>query len=92
MTAQNDRTTESMRLTVQLPSEIMDRLDEIATATRRHRSHLAAEAIATFVAREHAIVKAIEAGQAAVRAGDVIPHEEVMREARAIIAGAKNGR
>lgn len=87
MTAHSDRAADAS-LTVRLPVEVMDRLDEIAKATSRSRSHLAADAIEAFVAREHAII----AGQAAVRAGDVIPHEQVMREARAIIAGAKNGR
>jgi predicted transcriptional regulator len=56
---------------------------------RRTRSFLAAEAIADYVARELAIIEKIEQGRADVRAGRVVPHEEVAREARAIIEAAR---
>ena len=41
---------------------------------------------------EFAIVEAIERGRADVRAGRVVPHDEVMREVRAIIEAAREGR
>lgn len=42
--------------------------------------------------REAAIVEAIERGQADVRAGRVVPHGEVAREAHEIIEAAREGR
>ena len=39
-----------------------------------------------------AIVEAIERGRAEVRAGRVVPHDEVMRQAREIIEAAREGR
>jgi predicted transcriptional regulator len=89
--AAHDRITGSMALTVQLPADLRDRLDKLATATGRSEAHLAVDAIASFVASELAIVEAIEAARVEVREGKTVPHEEVMRKARAIILGAKNG-
>lgn len=39
-----------------------------------------------------AIMEAIERGRADARAGRVVPHDEVMREARGIIEAAREGR
>lgn len=39
-----------------------------------------------------AIAEAIERGRADVRAGRVVSHDEVMREARGIIEAAREGR
>ncbi len=80
---------DSATLTVRLPAETKDRLAELASLTRRTSSFLAAEAIAGYVARELAIVAAIERGREDARAGRVIPHDEVMREARAVIEDAR---
>ena len=80
---------DSATLTVRLSTKTKEQLADLAGRTRRTRSFLAAEAIAGYVARELAIVEAIERGMAGVRAGRVIPHEEVMREARAIIEAAQ---
>lgn len=41
---------------------------------------------------ERAIVEAIESGRAEVRAGRMVPHDEVAREARGIIEAAWEGR
>jgi predicted transcriptional regulator len=79
---------DSATLTVRLPSRTKDQLTELATRTRRTRSFLAAEAVAEYVARELRLVEAIERGRADVRAGRVVQHDEVAREARAVIAAA----
>jgi predicted transcriptional regulator len=80
---------ESATLTVRLPAETKEQLAELAGRTRRTRSFLAAEAIADYVARELSIIEKIEQGRADVRAGRVVPHEEVTREAHAIIEAAR---
>jgi predicted transcriptional regulator len=76
-------------LTVRLSERTNDRLAELAGRTRRTRSVLAEEAIAAYVERELAIVEGIECGRADVRDGRVVPHDEVAREARAIVAAAR---
>jgi predicted transcriptional regulator len=48
--------SDSTTLTVRLPSDIKDQLAVLAGRTRRTSSFVAAEAIATYVARELAIV------------------------------------
>ena len=82
----------STTLTVRLSPEVKDRLGELAARTRRTKSVLAGEAIAAYVARELEIVEAIQRGLDDVRAGRVVPHEEVMREIRGIIEAAEKRR
>jgi predicted transcriptional regulator len=83
---------ESTTLTVRLSVETRDRLAALAEHTRRTRSFLAAEAIADYVARELAVVEAVESGRADVRAGRVTSHDEVAREARAVIEAVRADR
>lgn len=85
--------TASTTLTVRLPPEIKERLDELAERTQRTKSFLAGEAIAGYVARELDIIEGIQRGLEDVRSGRVVPHREAMREVRATIAkNAKNSK
>jgi predicted transcriptional regulator len=79
-------------LTVDLPDEVKDRLDRLAERTRRNRSLIAGEAIADYVRRELAIIDDIEEARAEVRAGRIVPHDQVMDEVRAIIEEAERSR
>lgn len=79
-------------LTVDLPDEVTDRLDRLAERTRRNRSLIAGEAIADYVRRELAIIDDIEEARAEVRAGRIVPHDQVMDEIRAIIEEAERSR
>jgi predicted transcriptional regulator len=79
-------------LTVRLLPEVKDRLDLPAERTRRTKSYLAGEAIATYVAHELAVIGGIQEGLDDVRAGRVTPHEQVMTEIRAIIGNAEKAR
>lgn len=83
---------DSAILTVRVSGRTKDRLGELAGRTRRPRGVIAAEAIAAHVERELAIVEGIERGRADVREGRVVPHDEVVREAQAIVAAARAGR
>jgi predicted transcriptional regulator len=76
-------------LTVRLPTRFKAQLAELAAATRRSGSFLAAASIAEYVAREMAIVAAIEHGREDARAGRMMPHDPVMREARVVIEEAR---
>ncbi|MGO9004839.1 MAG: CopG family ribbon-helix-helix protein [Beijerinckiaceae bacterium] len=80
---------ESTALTVRLPPEVKARLGKLAQLMQRTKSFLAGEAIADFVAREHAIVEAIERGMKDAKAGRVSPHDDVVRETKAILKAAK---
>jgi predicted transcriptional regulator len=83
---------DSATLTVRLPSEIKDQLAVLAGRTRRTSSFLAAEAIAIYVTSELAIVEGIEQGRDDIRAGRLSSHDEVAKEARAIIKVARENR
>lgn len=82
----------STTLTVRLPPELKDRLGKLAERTRRTRSFLAGEAIAGYVARELDIVAGIERGLEDMKAGRVVPHDDVMADIDATIAKAGTGK
>lgn len=82
----------STTLTVRLPPELKDRLGELAERTRRTKSFLAEEAIAGYVERELEIVSGIERGLDDMKAGRVVPHEDVMADIDATIKRAKTKR
>jgi predicted transcriptional regulator len=79
----------SSTLTIRVPSAVKDQLSDLAQRTRRTSSFLAAEAVADYVQKELEIVAAVEQGLESARAGRLIDHDDVMREARAVIAKAK---
>ena len=82
----------STTLTVRLPPELKDRLGKLAERTRRTKSFLAEEAIAGYVERELEIVSGIERGLDDMKAGRVVPHEDVMADIDATIKRAKTKR
>lgn len=72
-------------MTIRLNSDLKDKLDRLARATRRSRSFLAVEAISAYVDRELPIVEGIQRGLADVRAGRTVPHEQVVAEIDALL-------
>jgi predicted transcriptional regulator len=76
-------------LTVRLTPKVKQRLGRLARQTRRTRSFLAGEAIASYVERELDIVAGIERGLEDAAAGRVVPHAQVMRRIHATIARAR---
>jgi predicted transcriptional regulator len=81
--------TTSTTMTIRISHETKQKLDRIASDTRRSKSFLAAEAVSAYVDRELEIIQGIKRGMADVRAGRIMPHERVSAEARQIIADAK---
>ena len=81
--------TASTTMTIRVSPETKEKLERIATNTKRSKSFLAAEAVSAYVDRELQIIEGINRGLADVEAGRVVPHEEVMVEAGQIIAEAK---
>ncbi|MFO1047866.1 MAG: hypothetical protein U1E52_08225 [Geminicoccaceae bacterium] len=84
--------SEPATLTIRLSGRTSDQLDELAGRTRQARGVLAEEAIAAYVEHELAVLKAIEQGRTDVREGRVVPHEEVVRAARDVVAAARAAR
>jgi predicted transcriptional regulator len=78
-----------MTLALSIPEPLENRLVELARRTGKSESALAAQAITAFVDRELATVEAIQRSQRALEAGQVVNHDEVMREAYEIIERAK---
>ena len=81
--------TASNTMTIRVRPDVKEKLDRIASDTQRSKSFLAGEAVAAYVERELEIIDGIKRGMADVAAGRVVPHEQVMAEARQIIAEAK---
>ena len=82
----------STTLTVRLTPELKARLDKLAEQTHRTKSFLAGEAIGNYVERELEIVAGIERGLDDMRAGRVVPHEDVMADIEATIKEAETKR
>jgi len=77
--------TQSTTLSIRIPVSVKEDLAELADLTGRSQSALAAYAIKAYVAHEIDICRKIQEGLDDVKAGRVIPHEEVMAKAQAII-------
>ena len=67
-------------MTIRLEPELKARLDNLASATRRSKSFLAAEAVASYVERELAIIEGIEQGLTDMQAGRLVPHDLALEE------------
>jgi len=81
--------TASTTMTIRVPSDVKEKLAQLAHDTRRSKSYLAAEAVSAYVDRELEIIEGIHRGRADVEAGRVVSHAQVMAEARQIMADAK---
>ncbi len=68
--------SESEVVTVRLTTELKARLDALAKSTKRTRSFLAAEAIASYVEINAWQIEEIEKGLQEVEAGDFLTEEE----------------
>jgi predicted transcriptional regulator len=76
-------------MTIRVSRETKQKLDRIASDTRRSKSFLAAEAVSAYVDRELEIIEGIKRGLTDVDADRTTSHEKVAAEARQIIADAK---
>lgn len=88
------KTTMTIRVSseVKVKVKVKAKLERLAVGTRSSTSFLASEAVSDFVDRELEIIDGIERGLADVRAGRVVPHAQVMAQAREIIAVAKEAK
>mgnify|MGYP003386908127 CR=1 FL=1 len=79
----------STTMTIRVTPDLKEKLARLALSTRRSSSFHAVEAVEDYVNRELQIIEGIEQGLADMQAGQVTAHEEVMAEARQIIAIAR---
>lgn len=82
----------STTISIRLSDETKAQLGLLATATRRSKSFLAAEAIGAYVEREKLIIAGIERGLADVKAGRTVPHADAMAEIDRLIDGIEADR
>lgn len=67
----------STTMTIRLEDEVRDRLDQLAEATRRSKSFLAAEAIRAFVETNEWQIREIRAALREADAGDFASDKDV---------------
>lgn len=75
----------STTMTIRVSPDVKEKLDRIATDTRRSKSFLAGEAVAAYVDRELEIIEGIKRGLADVEAGGIVSHDKAMAEIYAAI-------
>jgi predicted transcriptional regulator len=81
--------TDSTTMTVRISQDVKQSLERLSGHTKRSKSFLAGEAIASYVTRELSIMEAIERGRDDARAGRVMPHKEAISRLRATVERAK---
>lgn len=79
----------STTMTIRVTPDLKEKLGRLALSTRRSRSYLAVEAVEAYVDRELQIIEGIQQGLLDMQAHRVTPHDDVMAEARQIIAEAR---
>jgi predicted transcriptional regulator len=82
----------SHTLTIRVKAETKDKLERLAKLTQRTRSWHAADALDAYVDRELRIAEAVREGLEDLETGQLVPHEDVAAEARAIIDAARRRR
>lgn len=65
---------------VRMDEEKLQRLDKLASITKRSRAWLINEAVDRYLSYEEWFIKAVEEGIADVNAGRIISHDEVKKE------------
>ena len=80
---------EDVALDTRILAELDQKFTRLASERRKSKSKLVREAVAQFVLTEEAFAAAVAEGRAAVDAGDVIDHDEVMRQIDALLAKDK---
>jgi RHH-type transcriptional regulator, rel operon repressor / antitoxin RelB len=67
-------------VTVRVDEDLRDKLEQLAAVTKRSKSFLAAEALREYVNAQQWQIEEIQAGVREADAGDLKPHDDVMRK------------
>ena len=79
----------SVPVSLRVPTDLIETLDKIAVVLERSRSWVMLRALRQYIADEGQEVLDIREGIAEADRGELIPFDEVMAEAREIIARAE---
>jgi predicted transcriptional regulator len=79
----------SVPVSLRVPTDLIETLDKIAAVLERSRSWVMLRALRQYIADEGQEVLDIREGIAEADRGELIPFDEVMAEAREIIARAE---
>src|SRR5882724_6939665 len=83
MEKEHDGMAKSAMMTVRLAPEVSEKLEALARDTKRSKSYLASEAIASYVDRNGWQIEEIKKGLDEARSGTPgVPHEEVEKWVR----------
>lgn len=77
------------RISITIPDDMRDRLDQVATLRDQETADLIRTALDDYLTREIDIINATAQGMEDVKAGRTVAHDDVMAEARDIIAAAR---
>ena len=80
---------ETTTITITVPVELKAKLDRLAELMERDQSEILAAALDTYADYELPIVEGILRGMEDVKAGRVVPHDQVMDELDAIVEAAR---
>ena len=64
-------------ITIRIETEIKEKLDQMAIATKRSKSYLASEALQDYIKLNEWQINAIQEGIRQADNGQLIPHEEI---------------
>jgi predicted transcriptional regulator len=81
--------TSSLPVSLRVPAELIETLDKIAAALDRPRSWVMLRALKQYIADEGQEILDVQEGIAEADRGELIPFDEVIAEAREIIARAE---
>lgn len=74
-------------ITLRLPLDVLQEIEEIATLCDRSRSWIMVRALKTYLATEAQEIRAIHAAKAEIASGQYFELDDVLAEADAIIKG-----
>jgi predicted transcriptional regulator len=69
-----------------ITAELDEALARLAAVHGKSKSDLICQALTEYVAYEEAFAAAVEEARTDIRAGDFVPHEQVVRETREFLA------
>jgi predicted transcriptional regulator len=76
---------EESAMTVELPAALEAQLQSLARETNRDPQLLAIDAVTAFIEDENAYLQAVRRGLDDAELGNVVSHEEAMRQIRAAV-------
>ncbi len=72
--------TREYTVSTRISEDLAGKLDKLSTALGRNKSYLLLQALQSYIASETQFIEAVEDGIRAYKAGEVIPHEQVIAD------------